>query len=490
MSAELVPISQGAMQVEVLGARDFMPVFDIKLALERRNALVQFTQQIMVDGLDYGKIPGSTKPSLMKAGAEKLCTFFGLVAEFALVESIEDWSGRLHGEPLFYYRYKCKLSRQGRLLGEGEGSCNSWESKYRYRWVDESYIQLNGMNPEGLLKRGGAISEFDFAVDKAETGGKYGKPAEYWQAFKDAIANGTARKIEKKMRDSKKPAWEIDGTQYRIPNPDIPDIVNTGQKMAQKRSLVAATLISVNASEYFTQDVEDLAPGPEYSSPAPQHSGHDEWDTTGGKCGDIEPPRSKEAAKQVAARKIEESKPAPFQLPDFATFKATIATANDATVGNCIRQLKHLLTERHGEMGKMLISSVLTGMQLSSWKDINASQLKEAATKLYKELEAADKTTVEVVPPEVRAIWSHMTDISSTVKEFQYLKEVLGRHIGIATAETEYRGVLSSHGVVHSNEFKGADGNEKARSAARQLWELIASAEKDAEGITDADVPR
>jgi hypothetical protein len=94
------------------------------------------------------------------------------------------------------------------------------------------------------------------------------------------------------------------------------------------------------------------------------------------------------------------------------------------------------------------------------------------------------------VPPEVKAIWGHMTDISSTVKEFQYLKEVLGRHIGIATAETEYRGVLASQGVMHSNEFKGADGNEKARSAARQLWELIASAEKDAEreGISEADL--
>jgi hypothetical protein len=30
--------------------------------------------------------------------------------------------------------------------------------------------------------------------------------------------------------------------------------------MAQKRALVAAVLISVNASEYFTQDVEDLEP--------------------------------------------------------------------------------------------------------------------------------------------------------------------------------------------------------------------------------------
>ena len=34
-------------------------------------------------------------------------------------------------------------------------------------------------------------------------------------------------------------------------------MVNTIQKMAQKRALVAATLIATSASEFFTQDVED-----------------------------------------------------------------------------------------------------------------------------------------------------------------------------------------------------------------------------------------
>jgi hypothetical protein len=34
-------------------------------------------------------------------------------------------------------------------------------------------------------------------------------------------------------------------------------VVNTIQKMAQKRALVAATLIATSASEFFTQDVED-----------------------------------------------------------------------------------------------------------------------------------------------------------------------------------------------------------------------------------------
>jgi hypothetical protein len=48
----------------------------------------------------------------------------------------------------------------------------------------------------------------------------------------------------------------------RAPNPDIADQVNTIQKMGQKRALVAACLLAVNASEFFTQDVEDMMIGP------------------------------------------------------------------------------------------------------------------------------------------------------------------------------------------------------------------------------------
>jgi hypothetical protein len=56
-------------------------------------------------------------------------------------------------------------------------------------------------------------------------------------------------------------AWEmdVDATLYRVPNPDAADVVNTIQKMAQQRALIAATLIAVSASEFFTQDVEDSA---------------------------------------------------------------------------------------------------------------------------------------------------------------------------------------------------------------------------------------
>jgi hypothetical protein len=249
----------------------FMPVLSIPQAIARFNTLVTFVHTVMRDGVDFGTIPNTPKPTLLKPGAEKLTTLFGLTTRFVVIEKVEDWTGEQHGgEPFFYYWYRCQLWRGERLIAEADGSCNSRESKYRWRWVGESDIPPSA-DKTALLKRGGAISEFTFAVDKAETGGKYGKPTEYWQAFRDAIAGGTARAIKKKIKSGEeRDAWEIDSTLYRVPNEDIPSQVNTIQKMAQKRALVAAALIGVNASEFFTQDAEDVEiPGSAvYTAPA------------------------------------------------------------------------------------------------------------------------------------------------------------------------------------------------------------------------------
>lgn len=251
----------------------YMPAMSIPQAVQRFNTLVEFVQTVMRNGVDYGIIPGTPKPTLLKAGAEKLTTLFGLTTRFNLVEQVEDWGGEQHGgEPFFYYWYRCSLWRGERLIAEADGSCNSRESKYRWRWVSLADIPA-GLNPTSLAKRGGTISEFTFAVDKAETGGKYGKPAEYWEAFKIGIEQSTARLIKRKTNAGKEmDAWEIDSTMYRVPNEDIASQVNTVQKMAQKRAFVAVTLIGVNASEFFTQDIEDLdliGNGTSYVPPVP-----------------------------------------------------------------------------------------------------------------------------------------------------------------------------------------------------------------------------
>lgn len=238
-------------------AQDFQPVLNVAQVIQRKQQLNEIISSVMVDKLDYGSLPGYGKPELLKPGAEKLASMFGLSPKYIEEKIIEQWDG---DEPLFFYRYTCQLWRGDRLMGEASGSCNSRESKYRYRWISEIEAKRRP-DFERLPKRGGRQFEPQFAINKAETNGKYGKPAEYWQAFKDGIANGTAEKIEQRQMGTKHfDGWEIDTTVYRVPNPDICDQVNTILKIAQKRALVAAVLVVTNASDAFTQDLEDLAP--------------------------------------------------------------------------------------------------------------------------------------------------------------------------------------------------------------------------------------
>lgn len=211
-------------------AEIWMPVMDLAAAVRRHNLMTQVAQTLMSAGVDYGTIPGTnSKPVLLKPGAEKLCSVFGMSPEVYEEQVIEDWTGEDHnGEPFFYYRYKCRVTKNGVLLGEGIGSCNSWESKYRYR-TQERKCPMCGA---AAIIRG-----------KEEYGGG-------WLCF--ARKGGCGAKF--KAGDLIIERQNVG----RVANIDIADQVNTIQKMAHKRALVAAVLIATNASEFFTQDVEDM----------------------------------------------------------------------------------------------------------------------------------------------------------------------------------------------------------------------------------------
>lgn len=304
-------------QAEVVSAKDFMPLMTVAEAIERKHQINGYIAGIMKEGDDYGQMPGDSRQNakkvLLKPGAEKLCSVFGLVPQYIKETVIEDWTGAEHGgEPLFYYEYRCLLYRGGRAMGEAIGSANSWETKYRYRWVTEDHVPaVVGADGLHLLpKKGGRISEPKFAIDKAETSGRYGKPMSHWQAFRDAIANGTATPIAKpKKGGGTMEAWEIDSTLYRIPNPDVADVVNTLQKMAQKRALVAAVLVVTNCSDAFTQDIEDfeqpevVAPIAPISTPAamPEELSH--------LFGPEAPPKAITVAFEMCRRELIEALP-------------------------------------------------------------------------------------------------------------------------------------------------------------------------------------
>ena len=74
---------------------------------------------------DYGIVPGTDKPTLLKPGAEKILMMMGLRSEFEIVDSTRDFE-----KGFFQYQVRCKLFKGDLLITEGLGSCNTKEKKY------------------------------------------------------------------------------------------------------------------------------------------------------------------------------------------------------------------------------------------------------------------------------------------------------------------------------------------------------------------------
>ena len=171
--------------------------------IARYNAIKDLVERnVLREGIDYGVISEGKKPTLYKAGAEKLAALFGLSINIVLEDKIEDWE-----KPFFYYRYRAEARRNGEFIVSAEGSINSFEKKYRWRFIkDKEY-------DEKLHGKGVRIKR----------GGRYGT---YY-------------------------VWQVK-------NKDIFDHVNSMQKIGQKRSYVGVVLFATGASELFTQDLEDM----------------------------------------------------------------------------------------------------------------------------------------------------------------------------------------------------------------------------------------
>lgn len=99
----------------------------IEREIEQFKLIQNFIKSQMKEGEDYGKIPGSPKPSLFKPGAEKLCNLYGFTINVDILEKVENWK-----EGFFYYLCKCSLrsKKTGEIISEGLGSCNSKETKF------------------------------------------------------------------------------------------------------------------------------------------------------------------------------------------------------------------------------------------------------------------------------------------------------------------------------------------------------------------------
>lgn len=173
------------------------------------NLIQEVMKEVMIgptkekpEGVHYGIIPGTKKPTLLKPGSEKILATFRLAVE-PLVEDLST-------ADCARYRVIARVTHigTGQFVGSGIGECSSDEEKYRWR-------------------KSVCDQEFDEApID---------------------------RRREKWFQPYQKPAYKV--KQVRT---NIADVANTILKMAKKRAQIDATLTATAASDVFDQDIEDL----------------------------------------------------------------------------------------------------------------------------------------------------------------------------------------------------------------------------------------
>jgi hypothetical protein len=186
--AGIVPQSAGRMSVAEV--------------VQHAMVVQEVMQAVMKPDLHYGRIPGTDKPTLYKAGAEKLCMVFRIDDDY----EIED----LSTADSIRYRVKCIGSHQvsQMRLGSGVGECSVGEEKYKWRKAvcDEEFDET-------------PLTHRRVKYAKAKGGGHY---------------------KQKQVRT------------------EPSDLANTVLKMASKRAKIAMVLNVLAVSDMFGQDLEDL----------------------------------------------------------------------------------------------------------------------------------------------------------------------------------------------------------------------------------------
>lgn len=169
----------------------------------RMEIITAVMANVLVDGRDYGVVPGTgEKPTLYKAGAEKLMLTFSLAAGEPTIDDLSD------GEQIRYRVSVPIVNGDGRVLAVGVGEASTHEEKYRWRKpvCDEEYE-----------------------------------------------ATPSESKRIKWGRDNKGKGYQI--MQIRT---SPADLANTVLKMSHKRAFIGGTLMATGASSVFNQRDADL----------------------------------------------------------------------------------------------------------------------------------------------------------------------------------------------------------------------------------------
>ncbi len=112
-------------ETNLLSLIENINVTQVPKALDKIIQFQTIIQKTLQPGRDFGAVPGTSKPTLLKPGAEKILMLLGVSSEYQVLEKTQDYSSGF-----FAYTVKCVLSKNGLLLTEGVGHCNTKERKY------------------------------------------------------------------------------------------------------------------------------------------------------------------------------------------------------------------------------------------------------------------------------------------------------------------------------------------------------------------------
>jgi len=249
LDAEFKPLAirETAAQVAAWVPSFVLPIEEM---LKASDDMTEFQRRVMIEGVHYGKVPGTDKNTLFKPGAELLLSRMALRASDPIIldETIDYGDctpdGTVTREGLIRFSVRRDIYRQTgpsetdrMLVSSGLGACTSREKKYRWR------------NTERVCPTCGKAA---IIKGKKEYGGG-------WLCWKKK--DGCGDKFS-----AGDPAIESQGAGQAF-NPEVADLENTILKMASKRALVDATLLATGCSNAFTQDVGDDSEGDDTDLP-------------------------------------------------------------------------------------------------------------------------------------------------------------------------------------------------------------------------------
>ena len=109
-------------EINALSIIDTVEIESIANTMNKIAQMQVVVQKTLRNGQDYGEVPGTNKPTLLKPGGEKICMLFGLNPEYEFLKTVEDYE-----KEFFSYNIRCTLFKNGQPVAQGVGSCNSKE---------------------------------------------------------------------------------------------------------------------------------------------------------------------------------------------------------------------------------------------------------------------------------------------------------------------------------------------------------------------------